>query len=79
MARESFNSRIGFILVSAGCAIGIGNVSLCGRREWRWLFCAVLSPVPADYGAAGADYGAGCRAAYPKECGECLPGAEAGE
>ena len=24
--RESFRSRIGFILVSAGCAIGIGNV-----------------------------------------------------
>lgn len=24
--RESFNSRIGFLLVSAGCAIGIGNV-----------------------------------------------------
>lgn len=26
MKRESFNSRIGFILVSAGCAIGLGNV-----------------------------------------------------
>ena len=26
MARESFKSRLGFILVSAGCAIGIGNV-----------------------------------------------------
>ena len=26
MERESFQSRIGFILVSAGCAIGIGNV-----------------------------------------------------
>ena len=26
MKRESFNSRLGFILVSAGCAIGIGNV-----------------------------------------------------
>ena len=25
-SRESFGSRIGFILVSAGCAIGIGNV-----------------------------------------------------
>mgnify|MGYP002727017810 FL=1 len=24
--RESFGSRLGFILVSAGCAIGIGNV-----------------------------------------------------
>lgn len=33
MPRESFNSRIGFILVSAGCAIGIGNV-------WRFPFVA---------------------------------------
>ena len=26
MGRENFKSRLGFILVSAGCAIGIGNV-----------------------------------------------------
>ena len=36
MKRESFASRIGFILVSAGCAIGIGNVwkfpYLCGAN-----------------------------------------------
>ena len=31
MKRESFGSRIGFILVSAGCAIGIGNV-------WKFPF-----------------------------------------
>ncbi len=31
MKRESFGSRLGFILVSAGCAIGIGNV-------WRFPF-----------------------------------------
>ena len=31
MKRESFKSRLGFILVSAGCAIGIGNV-------WRFPF-----------------------------------------
>ncbi|MGN0298000.1 MAG: sodium-dependent transporter [Lachnospiraceae bacterium] len=31
MKRESFGSRIGFILVSAGCAIGIGNV-------WRFPY-----------------------------------------
>lgn len=31
MKRESFNSRLGFILVSAGCAIGIGNV-------WRFPY-----------------------------------------
>ena len=31
MKRESFQSRLGFLLVSAGCAIGIGNV-------WRFPF-----------------------------------------
>ena len=31
MQRESFKSRLGFILVSAGCAIGIGNV-------WRFPY-----------------------------------------
>lgn len=31
MERESFQSRLGFLLVSAGCAIGIGNV-------WRFPF-----------------------------------------
>ncbi|WP_434311388.1 sodium-dependent transporter [Hominifimenecus sp. rT4P-3] len=31
MERENFKSRLGFILISAGCAIGIGNV-------WRFPF-----------------------------------------
>lgn len=31
MERESFQSRLGYILVCAGCAIGIGNV-------WRFPF-----------------------------------------
>ena len=33
MNRESFGSRLGFILVSAGCAIGIGNV-------WKFPYLA---------------------------------------
>ena len=33
MHRENFRSRLGFLLVSAGCAIGIGNV-------WRFPFVA---------------------------------------
>ncbi|MCI8582049.1 MAG: sodium-dependent transporter [Dorea sp.] len=33
MKREGFQSRLGFILVSAGCAIGIGNV-------WRFPYVA---------------------------------------
>ena len=35
MEREKFGSRLGFILVSAGCAIGLGNVwkfpYMCGE------------------------------------------------
>lgn len=33
MGRENFKSRLGFLLVSAGCAIGIGNV-------WRFPYVA---------------------------------------
>ena len=39
MKREKFSSRLGFILVSAGCAIGIGNV-------WKFPYMC------GDYGAA---------------------------
>ena len=35
MERESFKSRLGFLLVSAGCAIGIGNV-------WKFPYVAGL-------------------------------------
>ena len=38
--REKFSSRLGFILVSAGCAIGIGNV-------WKFPYIAGM------YGGAG--------------------------
>ena len=31
MERETLKSRLGFILLSAGCAIGIGNVR--GRQK----------------------------------------------
>ena len=31
--RETFGSRLGFILVSAGCAIGLGNV-------WKFPYMA---------------------------------------
>ena len=37
--REAFGSRLGFILVSAGCAIGLGNV-------WRFPF------ITGQYGGA---------------------------
>lgn len=39
MEREKFNSRLGFILISAGCAIGLGNV-------WRFPY------IVGEYGGA---------------------------
>ena len=33
--RESFSSRLGFLLISAGCAIGLGNV-------WRFPYIMAL-------------------------------------
>ena len=33
MERENFKSRLGFILIAAGCAIGLGNV-------WRFPYIA---------------------------------------
>ena len=39
MERGTFSTRLGFILVSAGCAIGLGNV-------WRFPF------ITGKYGGA---------------------------
>ena len=43
MERETLKSRLGFILLSAGCAIGIGNV-------WKFPYICLLytSPSPRD-------------------------------
>ena len=65
MKRESFKSRLGFILVSAGCAIGIGNVwrfpYVTGQNGGRYfLYCFTLYFWYAwDFGAYD---GACCRA-----------------
>ena len=47
MERETLKSRLGFILLSAGCAIGIGNV---------WKF-----PYIAGQGGGGAFVSTRCR------------------
>ena len=42
MKREKFGSRLGFILISAGCAIGLGNV-------WRFPYIRIdLFAVSSD-------------------------------
>ena len=47
--REKFSSRLGFILISAGCAIGLGNV-------WRFpyidlfIFLGCLRGTNNDHG-----------------------------
>ena len=49
MEREKFASRLGFVLISAGCAIGIGNVWRFPLHHWserRRVFCAVLHILP---------------------------------
>ena len=39
--REQFGSRLGYILVSAGCAIGIGNVwKLAAPSSCSSIFCS---------------------------------------
>lgn len=44
MERERLGSRLGFILLSAGCAIGIGNVwkfpYMVGQYGEAHLYCA---------------------------------------
>lgn len=46
MERESFKSRLGFLLVSAGCAVGIGNVRkfpyVVGQNGGGWFVLLYL-------------------------------------
>lgn len=77
MKRENFGSRLGFLLVSAGCAIGIGNV-------WRFPYVAgqngggvvrpVLSAVPVVYGRPGSHDGACGGTCRTKERGRRVSG-----
>ena len=68
MKRESFKSRLGFLLVSAGCAIGIGNV-------WRFPYVTGQNGggiFVLFYLIASSDNGAGSWSCQQKECGAWL-------
>ena len=55
MKRETFGSRLGFILVSAGCAVGIGNVwkfpYMCG--QFGGAAFILISGISSDHGNSG--------------------------
>ena len=49
MERETLKSRLGFILLSAGCAIGIGNVWKFPWMTGQYGGCLLYtSPSPRD-------------------------------
>lgn len=60
MEREKLGSRLGFILLSAGCAIGCGNVWkfpwMCGQYGGGG-FVLLYFFLPGDFGPADHDYG----------------------
>ena len=74
-SRDSFKSRLGFILVSAGCAIGIGNVwkfpYICGINGGAafvliyLVFLAILGfPIVCAEFTVGRGSGKGAARAY---------------
>lgn len=69
MKREKFGSRLGFILISAGCAIGLGNVwrfpYITGQYGGAafvliYLLCLVLLGLPIMIMEFSVGRGAGC-------------------
>ena len=82
MEREKFGSRLGFILISAGCAIGIGNV-------WRFpyvagnngggIFVLFYLFFLGDSGNSRTDHGVFCGTCQRQKCCKGMPAAgEAG-
>ena len=63
MERENLKSRLGFILLSAGCAIGIGNVwkfPYMAGQGGGGAFVLFLSDLPGDPWSADYDHGVRC-------------------
>ena len=72
--REKLKSRLGFILISAGCAIGIGNSGnfLTLQEKVAVARCTVLPDLSGDSWTAGYDYGI-CRwQSQPEKSGKKL-------
>lgn len=60
MKREKFSSRLGFILISAGCAIGLGNVwrfPYISGKIWRSGIRTDLLILSCNFRTADHGYG----------------------
>ena len=71
MERENFKSRLGFILVSAGCAIGIGNVwrfPYVAGQNGGGLFVLLYLIFLVTYGSSCFDNGTCSRKSEQKKC-----------
>ena len=78
MQRERLGSRLGFILLSAGCAIGVGNVwkfPLAGRQYGGGAFVCLLYYFPAHPRPSDHDDGICGWPCQPEEPGTRLSGA----
>lgn len=70
MQREKLKSRLGFILLSAGCAIGIGNVwkfPYMAGQGGGGAFRSVLSAFPCNTRLADYVYGVCRRQSQPAQ------------
>ena len=65
--REKFSSRLGFILISAGCAIGLGNVWRFPYITGEYGIRADVSVLPADSGTPDSSYGIFGRKRQPEK------------
>ena len=75
MERENFRSRLGFILISAGCAIGIGNVwrfpYMVGNNGGGFFVLLYLFFI-GGYGSTYFNHGICSGTSQPEKCGLCL-------